>query len=577
MTESLVENSLLSPLPTKETGQRSTNLTQAYLTRFIPAWQRPIGWDTNAWRAWVMNQPVAIICRETLIANLLALDWKITPRDMKYKDELEGTIRYYTKLFERGGNNPEMSLDYSSLIEWIAADLLDTAFGGVAEVGRKGDTENGRVVWLKPLDAATMFPTLNKDFPAVQYYNNIDAIPFPQHAISRVYMTPRPYMDRQGWGIAPPEKVFFALSLLSRGDKYYANLLLDIPTAGILDLGDIERSSAEQWVESFKSYMNETETAFKIPVLYEHNNPIQYIPFGKVPNDIMFDRITTKYAAIVASAYGMTLSDIGLSGMGGGDTLAGTIRSDVKYTKTGFARMKAKIAYFFNQILPDTLEFSFIDYDSETNVAMGRARLASASAFKMFMEMKAFSPQEIRNQGIADGLFSITLPDQLPPESEFPEPPVPQGAFGKPTTGTGMKKKVGTATGTNKAGNPKSPRQGGEGEFNTRSLKPEMVNLAVAKVVEALPIFRDYVLSEGEDNIDIMKSELSVEPETVSYVSKVSETTGLPASVIWGLVNEGLALAENLAFDNQEEVPYDSIVRSLTEGFENRKDIEENG
>ena len=188
-----------------------------------------------------MQQPIAIICRETLIANLLSLDWKITPKDMSQKSELDGTIKHYTKLLERGGNNPELELDFSSLTEWIAADLLDTAFGGTAEVGRKNDAENGRVVWLKPLDSATMYPTLNRDFPAVQYYNGIDAIPFPQHALSRTYMTPRPFMDRQGWGIAPPEKVYFAMDMLTRGDKYYANLLLDIPTAGILDLGDIEK------------------------------------------------------------------------------------------------------------------------------------------------------------------------------------------------------------------------------------------------------------------------------------------------------------------------------------------------
>jgi hypothetical protein len=135
MTDEITEKSMFAPLPTREDGQRSTNLSSAYLTRFTPAWQRPVGWNTNMWRAWVLNQPVAIICRETLIANLLSLSWKITPRDMSQKDELDGTIKHYTKLFERGGNNPELELDYSTLVEWIVADLLDTPFGGVAEVG----------------------------------------------------------------------------------------------------------------------------------------------------------------------------------------------------------------------------------------------------------------------------------------------------------------------------------------------------------------------------------------------------------------------------------------------------------
>jgi len=565
MTDEIIkEASLFSPLPTREPDQRSTNLSSAYLTRFIPAWQRPVGWNTNMWRAWVMNQPVAIICRETLIANLLSLDWKITPRDMRFKDELEGTIRHYTKLIEKGGNNPELELDYSTLVEWIAADLLDTPFGGAAEVGRKNDAENGRVLWLKPLDAATMYPTLNKDFPAVQYYNGVDAIPFPQHAISRTYMTPRPYMDRQGWGMAVPEKVYFALEMLSRGDKYYANLLLDIPTAGLLDLGDMEQSSAEQWVESFKVFMGDTEQAFRIPVLYEHNNPVQFIPFGKVPNDIMFDNITMKYAAIVASAYGMTLTDIGLGGQSG-NTLAGAIRSDAKYRNTGFARAKTKIQYFFDQILPDTLQFNFIDYDHELNVAMGRARLASATAFNTFITMKAFSPQEIRNQAIADGLFSITIPDELPPESDFPEPPVSTtGAFGKPITpAPTAKKKVAKLSGTNKVGNPVPPAQGGEGAMTARkSLADGESLIAVQKMVEAMPMFAQYLHDAGDDGREIALLELPYEEEVCMYLNEVGKIVG-DEQFVQEVFSQSLQILDEMPFDNPSEIVYDNMVEVL--------------
>lgn len=564
--EAIVEKNLFEPLPTREVGQRSTNLSDSYLTRFTPAWQRPIGWNTNMWRAWVMNQPVAIICRETLIANLLSLNWKITPKDMSLKTELDATIKHYTRLFEQGGNNPELELDYSSLVEWIAADLLDTPFGGVAEVGRKGDAENGRVMWLKPLDAATMYPTLNKDFPAVQYYNGVDAIPFPSHAIARTYMTPRPYMDRQGWGMAVPEKVYFALEMLSRGDKYYANLLLDIPTAGILDLGDMEKSSAEEWVESFKAFMGDSEQAFRIPVLYEHNNPVKFIPFGKVPNDIMFDNITMKYTAIVASAYGMTLNDIGLSSTGAGGTLAGTIRSDIKYNKTGFARGKSKIKYFFNQILPPTLQFNFIDYDYEMNVAMGRARLASATAFQTFAGLKAFSPQEIRNQAIADGLFTITIPDELPPESEFPVvPPPTTGAFGKPVVTGTQKKKVGKQTGSDKAGNPVASAKGGEGEFNARSLSDDKVLIAVQKMVEAMPHIVQYLSDAGEDDREIARLTLKSEPAILEYLSEIGNIAGDRdfADEIFG---ESLGILDEmggLAVDNPSEILYDDMVETL--------------
>jgi len=561
MTDETVEKSIFAPLPSREPGQRSTNLSSSFLTRFVPAWQRPIGWNTNVWRAWVMNQPVAIICRETLIANLLSLDWKITPRDMSLKDELDGTIRHYTRLLEKGGNNPEMDLDFSTFVEWISADLLDTPFGGVAEVGRRNDAENGRVMWLKPVDAATMYPTLNKYIPTVQYYNGIDAIPFPRHAIARTYMTPRPYMDRQGWGMAAPEKIYFAIEMLSRGDKYYANLLLDIPTAGILDLGDMERSSAEEWVESFKVFMGDTEQAFRVPVLYEHNNPVSYIPFGKVPNDIMFDNITTKYAAIIAAGYGLSLSDIGLNRDGG--TLAGEIRGDSRSKGNGKARVKTKLKFFFDQILPETLQFSFIDYDQELNVAQGRARLASSTAFKTFMEMKAFSPQEIRQQSIADGLWSITMPDELPPESEFPEPPVPVGAFGKPVAGGTQKKKVGKLTGTGKVGNPVPPAKGGEGAMTARkSLTDDKVLIGVQKIVEAMPQVAQYLSGAGEDDYEVAKLIVRSEPELVEYLSEISKIIG-DKDFVEEVFSESLGILDEMQFDNPSDIVYDNMVETL--------------
>jgi len=567
---------LETPMPTREPGQRSTNLSDAYLTRYAPAWNRPSQWQANSWRAWVLNQPVAIICRETLVANLLALDWKITPRDMKYKDELDATIRYYTKLLENGGNNPELSLDYSSLVEWIAADLLDLSFGAGAEVGRKGDQPNGRVAWFKPLDGGTLYPTLNRDFPVVQYWTGLEAVPFPAHAIARTYMSPRPYMDRQGWGFAPPEKVFFAMELLNRGDKYYANLLLDIPTAGILDLGDMEKSSAEEWVDSFKTFMNETEQAFRIPVLYEHNSPVSYIPFGKVPNDIMFDRITMKYAAIVASAYGMSLGDIGLSAsQASGETLAGTIRSDVKYAKTGFARLKSKIKYFFDQLLPDTIQFNFVDYDRELNVAMGRARLASATAFRTFQDLKIFSPQELRSQAIADGLFSITMPDEVPDESEFPEPEPVASPFGNPAQ---PKKKKKAATEPEVVGNPKPPSQGGEGEFNARSLTKDELRLAVNKIIEIAPTLHVALSMAGEDNLGIEAMELPENPAVLDYLHQLAgEVCGESGNqaeiseVLGTLTKSAVDILKKSIVDNIEDIPYYSMVEELLTLVSNKK------
>lgn len=508
------------PLPTKERNQRSIDIGDLYLTRFTPPWSRPPSASAYQWRAWVLQQPVAIVCRETHIANLLSLDWKITPRDSSYREELEGTIKHYTKLIAKGGNYDELGLDYAGLIEWLAGDLLDTPFGMAAELGRKGDEPGGRVVWIRPLDAGTLYPTLNADYPVVQYYAQpYDAVAFPSWSISRTYMSPHAFIYREGWGMPPPEKIYFALELLNRGDKYYANLLLDVPTAGILDLGDMEKDAAVEWITAFKTFVQDQNQSFRVPVLYEHNNPVEYIPFGKEPNNIMFDRITMKYAALVAASYGMSLSDIGLqTTTASGETLAGSIRQERRTRKTGFARVKAKVKAFFDKILPDTLEFNFVDYDDELNVAMGRARLASSQAFSSWRQMGLFSKQELRSQAIQDGLVSIPMPDELPPDAE---PDMQVTPNGEPEM-VGMDKKP--------------PSSGGEGEvksLDSVSFKSRVstINNSIEKLVlEIAPKIYGVFSDVREDDVEILRSMISEaifsEEDSLEIVPLITEIIG---------------------------------------------------
>jgi hypothetical protein len=292
------------------------------------------------------------------------------------------------------------------------------------------------------MDGGTLFPTLNKDYPVVQYYSTSELIPFPAHAVARVYMSPRPELLREGWGLAPPEKVFLALEMLIRGDRYYANLLMDTPPAGLLDLGDMEQASALEWITAFKNTMGNPLDALKIPVLYEHTTKAEFIPFGKPPTDIMYDRITMKYAEIVCAAYGLSLSDIGMSSSSnGGETLAGSIRQERKSRRTGIGRVKRKVIGFMDSILPDELQFQIVDLDDELSVSMGRARLASATAWGQLITNGIFAPEEARLQTIADGLITINVPEAVPPEAKkaaakanaTPRP----GLLGKPVPASG--------------------------------------------------------------------------------------------------------------------------------------------
>jgi hypothetical protein len=505
------------PAPTKEAKprQRSINISDLFLTRFSPPWSRPPSLPAYTWRNWVLNQPIAMAYRETLIATILNLDWKITPRNATYKKELDATVKYYTKLFEQGGNY--LGTDYTELVEWIAGDLLDLPFGGAAEIGRKGDAPGGRVAWIRPLDAGTLYPTLNEEKPVVQYYQGYDAVAFPYWSLARVYFSPQSYIYREGWGMAPPEKAYFAINLLNTGDKYYANLLLDTPTAGILDLGDMEKSSAEEWVEAFKTFVNGTNTSFKIPVLYEHNNEVKFLPFGKVPNDIMFDRITHRYAALLGAAYGASPSDIGLSSASSsGETLAGSIREERKTRRTGFARLKMKMKYFFDKILPESLEFNFVDYDDELNVALGRARLASATAFNILQTNGNFSQQEVRSQFIEEGLVTISIPDKLPKDAKAKQ----EAKFWHDTLGNtsptqeqkdnpdSQKKKP---TEPEAVGSPKAPSAGGEGDIKKLASLTVKAKKSLSKAVEDIvlgitPNVLRAINGIGEDEIYVMRT-----------------------------------------------------------------------
>jgi hypothetical protein len=102
------------------------------------------------------------------------------------------------------------------------------------------------------------------------------------------------------------------------------------------------------------------------------------------------------------------------------------------------------------------MEMKFIDLDDETAVAVGRARLASATAYGSLITNRVISPPEARKQIVADGLFTISIPEEVD-EKEFDILPAPTGAFGssKSSERPGM------------LGKPISPSQGGYGEVRS--------------------------------------------------------------------------------------------------------------
>ena len=404
-------------------GQRSApggNILN-YLYRVVPAWMNPQWQEAAIWRSFVLSVPIAAVCRQTAISQLTALDWKIVAKDSDKTDELKTKIKWNTRILENESEYAD--LDFTGRLEWLGKDLLDLPFGMAAEVGRDNDDPSGKLQWIRCLDGGTCMPSLNADFPIIQRVPNIplEPIAFPKHAVSRQYMNPRSEIWREGWGMAPPELIYLVFDLMKRGDKYFAELLLNTPQVGILDLGDTEKDVAQEWMKEAQDLFSGTDP-MKIPVLYEHTTPVKWIPFNMSPNEIMFDKITSRYANLICAGYGMSPSDIGMGGSSnGGETLSGTIRDERKTKKNILSVMKKKLKSFYDHILPDELEFTWIDFDSDQNVARGRARLANAQADEIFTRNQIFAPQELRAQGLVDGLITVSVPETLDNNIDWPQ------------------------------------------------------------------------------------------------------------------------------------------------------------
>jgi hypothetical protein len=430
-------------------GQRQAQIAP-FFTRILPAWTLP-GWENaNAWRRVVRSQPLAIAARDTLISYLLGTPWEVRAKNPNDKKKYEKEIEYYTNLL-----NFLDGYDFETHLDMVCQDLLDTPFGAASELGREGDIPTGKTLWVQHIDSATLYPTNDYDFPVAQNVPTIGVtatqpILFPRHAIDRMYFTPRPEIDKHGWGMSPPEKIFLAIELLFRGDRYYANLLLDTPEAGVLDLLDMSKDSAFEWLESFKTLFSGADP-FKVPVLYEHEVPAKWIPFGRPPTELIYNEVTFKYAQIVCAGYGVKIADIGLA-KDAARTLAGVIHSERQTRRTGFAVIKSKTIAYFSRMLPSYLQFNWIDQDDEAMISKGRARLANAQAYKTLADARLMGPTELRGQLAADGLYSIQIdPDDLSDIAKLPAAPAPAAAInsGRPQNFT--RPKV-------------APSKGGEGD-----------------------------------------------------------------------------------------------------------------
>ena len=389
-----------------------------FLRRYLPDFLTPMWIEAARWRNVVRNEPTAIICRDRLIVYAQAQPWDITAKNIKDSTKLEDDIKYY-KNFVLG--------DFDMVLDLLWQDALDLPVGGNIElvrwpanvlptIERDGEifkvtqpAPKGHIFKLVHIDGATVVPTHDPEFPVMQKLQGDlgNAVFFGRNEIGRVILTPRTELRIKGYGMPPPQRIYMAISLLYYGNQYYARLLLDTPEAGILDLIDMNQEDAENWVTSYQNVLQGVDPQ-KIGVLYQHEKPAKWIPFGRPPSEMSYDNVTLKQQRIVCAGYWLTLQDVGLDP--GGKTLAGEIRRQRETRLTGFGMIREKTKNFINRdVLPPYLEFAWIEKDDEALAATGRARLLNAQALKTMVEAGLIQTEDGQAQLKKDGLLTIEL------------------------------------------------------------------------------------------------------------------------------------------------------------------------
>lgn len=405
-----------------ELKQKSMDLP-LFIQRQVPLWSAPQWLNAERWRRLVYNQPVLAVCQDALISDVIASEWQIRPRDAKMEDKLAPEIEHYTRVF-----NPDMGSGIRGFDPWVTRglqDFLTLPVGWNNELVRwpvnggpfSSPHHKGHVDKIVFIDGATLAPTYDPNLIMVQRIKQdmTRTVYFEDREIGRLIWSPRVELELSGYGMAPPERVYLAVEALYRGDKYYANLLLDTPEAGLLDLLDIDLEDMEKWSKSQRELMTGVDP-FKITILYDHDKPAQFIPFGRPPTDILFNELSLKYAQFVHSGYGLTLTDTGL-----GDpqkTLAGSIRDERRSQRSGYSRTREAIKTFADEeVLPPDLEFVWVIMDEERRVQAGRSFVLFSQTLKNLKDAGIINAEIGQSVLKREGFLNedTELPEEQPP------------------------------------------------------------------------------------------------------------------------------------------------------------------
>lgn len=423
------------------TEPQQHSLQVPFLWRIPTIYRMPQFQQATVWRWFVYNQPLAMLCRARLINYLLGLPWEIAARDPSEKDMVKDDVHYYTDWVLK---------NFDIIIDPLWQDSLDLPVGGSIEITRfpvgfkpvinfngeeykvTRDHPKGHPYTLINIDGATLFPTYDDDLPLAQRIPDIETIVyFRPDELGRIGIQPRTEMRLKGYFKPPPEQIYLAMQMVGDTDHYYHDLLKEVPPVGILDLMDFQQKQATEWAASTRALF-EGNDPWKIPLLYDHEHPASFIPFGKSPQELLMDTAGLRYGRITAAAYGLTLGNLGLEPKG--ESLAGSIRDD-QQAATGYNFVVEKTKGMIDsEILPPYLEWSPKIQDNEKLTGKGRAFLVNAQAVKVAIDSKMLKPSEGQAQLVRDGFITVDV--EVPNDEEIAkQAQLQKPAFGQSANG----------------------------------------------------------------------------------------------------------------------------------------------
>lgn len=406
---------------------RAIDLTEGYLIRRPYLNLQNVGYlgassylAAEPWRRVLYSSPTVWACVKALNDQLVALPWHITTKDKSQRHAKKGLIDYYAEEVV-GKFNGE---NYDTGVMRMNRDVLTIPQGGNAEVVRKiAGKWDGEVDRVENIDGGTLTPTGIYDYPLIQRdpTNFERKVVFERGQVRRILMNPRPEYSITGYQQSPLEMCYLAIDALSKGDFYYLNLLTDTPSAGILDFADWTKEEAVTWAKSWRELLTGND-ALKIPLVYEHEKPVTWIPFGTPPEQMMLPDTLQRYVRLVHACFGLYTQDTGLTR----EETTGGRESNLE--RRSWHRFNAIIALwnnFWNSILPKELVFSYEEVNIEETERLARAMVARANALGIMMRAGALGIKEVRREISETGMIETYINTE-----EIPTDTVMPGAFG---------------------------------------------------------------------------------------------------------------------------------------------------